>query len=365
MPKPRRIEVLRPGTFTPMAGEPVTFSEGDLRALAAAYDAEAAPAPAVVGHPKTDDPAYGWATAFAFDEASKRLVAEIGDLEPSFAEAVATRRYRKISLSLFTPAAANNPKPGCWYPKHIGFLGAAAPAVSGLKPVALAGDDGAITFEFADAAALRDVATLFQKIREWMIETVGMETADRVVDAWTIKWIDDAGDRPARDETSTGVGFAAPQNKEPSTMDTRKSAEQEAALAERESKVAERERALAHADNAAFAERLVSERRLLPALKDKVVCLLDAAATPALDVSFAEGDKATTSTVIDLLKAVLQAQPEIVSFGAVDQGASPADLSEPGVVAAMATEHMNQKARDGVVVSATDAVDFVTKGKSK
>lgn len=146
----KTIEVFRAGTFQPMAGPAVTFSTGDLEKIAAGYDAENAPAPVVVGHPKTDSPAYGWIKSFRVE--GEKLLADIGDLAAAFTEAVAERRYRKVSMSFFKPDAPNNPAPGAHYPKHVGFLGGAAPAVSGLKPVDLAGDDDAVTFEFADRA---------------------------------------------------------------------------------------------------------------------------------------------------------------------------------------------------------------------
>ena len=43
--------------------------------------------------------------------------------------------------------------PGKWYLRHVGFLGAAAPAVKGLKPVEFADDGGGVVFadlEFAE-----------------------------------------------------------------------------------------------------------------------------------------------------------------------------------------------------------------------
>ena len=326
----RTVEVFRPGTFTPMSGQPVTFSAADLQALCSVYDPAGAPAPAVVGHPKTDDPAFGWASAFRFDESAQRVVADIGELEPAFAEAVASGRYKKISLSLFQPDSPNNPKPGSYYPKHIGFLGAAAPAVSGLKPVSFVGDDaGTVTFEFADASALRDVAGLFRSMRDFFIEKFGLEAADQALPSWTIGWIDDAADRDPR-PASSDLGFTAPSptpTPEPG-MSTATAAIDAAALVEREKRLEARERAAAHAENLAFAEKLIGENRLLPAQKDRIVAILDAlpAATAIVNaaqasvVSFAEGDVTKTAPVVDVLKEVLQAQPAVVSFGAADLG---------------------------------------------
>lgn len=345
----RTIEVFRPGTFTPMNGVPVTFSADDLRALAADYDF-AQPAPAVVGHPKTDDPAFGWATGFTFDEDGQRLTAEIGEIDPAFAEAVEAGRYKKISLSLFTPDAPNNPKPGKWYPKHVGFLGAAAPAVSGLKPVQFAEDEtGTVTFEFSDVSAFRDVAGLFRSLREWMIEKFGTETADKAVPGWTIGWIEASA---SPEQPPTGAFFAAPSSTPEKTMDPKKLAADQVALKAREEALNERERAANHTDNIAFAEKLVNERRLLPALKDKVIGLLDSLSPlggAQLEVSFAEGNETKTSGALDLVKSVLSGQPPVVSFGAHDLGrnedAAVADFAMPeGAKADPASAELHAKA---------------------
>lgn len=320
----RTIEVLRSGTFTPMAGAAVTFSSDDLKAIASSYDGAGAPAPAVVGHPSTDAPAYAWARSFRYDETNDRLVADLAQIEPAFAAAVQEGRYKKISLSLFAPSAANNPKPGAWYPKHIGFLGAAAPAVPGLKPVSFAGDEGVVTFEFADATALRDVAGLFRALREWIIDKFGADVADKALPGYTIGWIDGAADRDPP-EPYSGADLASPPAKE------KKMDKDAVALAERERALDARERAANHADNLSYAESLIEAGKLLPALKDKVVGLLDGLAPVAgvdITVSLAEGNgsKASTIAVLDLVKEILKAQPNVVSFGAVDLGEGTASV---------------------------------------
>lgn len=98
-----------------------------------------------------------------------------------------------------------------------------------------------------------------------------------------------------------------------------------ASLAERERKLVERERAAAHSDNLAFAEALITEGRLLPVLKDKVVGVLDtlAAGEAPTTVSFAEDGKTKTAAALDIVKEVLKAQPAVVSFGAIDLGDPP------------------------------------------
>lgn len=61
------------------------------------------------------------------------LNAEPHQVDPEFAEMVNAGRFKKISASFYTPDAPNNPVPGVYYLRHVGFLGAQPPAVKGLK----------------------------------------------------------------------------------------------------------------------------------------------------------------------------------------------------------------------------------------
>ena len=140
----KQIEVFRAGSFKSMSGAVQKFSQEDVRAIAEIYDPTTNPAPVVLGHPKDDSPAYGWASAFSVNDGGV-LLAEIDQLDESLVEAVNKGRYKNISMSFFAPDAPSNPKQGFYYPKHIGFLGGAAPAVSGLAPVSLSDGGVALT----------------------------------------------------------------------------------------------------------------------------------------------------------------------------------------------------------------------------
>lgn len=316
----RAVEVFRPGTFTPLSGEPITFSAADVAAMATVYDAALAPAPAVVGHPAIDAPAFAWAAAFRWEPESERLVAELDQIEPAFAEAVAAGRYKRISMALFAPDAPNNPKPGTWYPKHVGFLGAAAPAVPGLKPVAFGDATGVQVFEFGDMTALRDVAGLFRSLREWIIEKFGAEQADRTLPSWTIAWIDDAA-TPSAPGPAFAAAFPKPEPFPVTTVPTPPPAQPDAAaLQARIAELEARERAAAHEAHVAFAERLIDAGRLTPVLQERVVALLDALPADAAPVAFAEGDAQRSLPARQLVRDILEALPPVVAFGQIDTG---------------------------------------------
>ncbi len=324
--KSARIEVFRTGEFTPMNGPSVSYSAADLAGIVTNYDPDTAPAPVVVGHPKTDAPAYGWVKGFEYDADADRLYADIDELEPAFADAVKEGRYKKVSMSFFKPDASNNPSPGNWYAKHVGFLGAAAPAVSGLAPVELAGDDAEVVTFVASFGerGFEETASILRNVREFFIEKFGIEDADRVIPSYRLEWLDDT-------EVTLPLDNPTPSYVEPEPKDTGMTPEEIANLEQRETNVATRETELAAlaaegrtATHTSFAETLVTEGKLLPASKDKVVALLNALPAEA-EVSFSEGD--TAAPVADALMAILKEQPVAVDFSQADLGGDPDDGS--------------------------------------
>lgn len=320
------LEVFRPGTHVTMGGEALAFSADDLRALASAYDAEGAPAPIVVGHPKADAPAYGWATGFRYDEQAGRLVAEVGDVVPAFAEAVRAKRYRKVSLSFFRPDEAANPAPGTWYPRHIGFLGAAAPAVTGLKMASFAAGDP-VTVEFS--AEGRASSSLFRRLRDFIIDKYSLEDADRALPDYELRWLDEAAAAPAPEPAAALPAFSTPPVPEETSMSNPTPtpsapaappvdfAARDAELAARERRLNEAERALAHGGNVAFAAELVAGGRVLAVQEPRLVAVLDAITgpSPAAPVAFAAGETAVSP--VEHLKALLRQLPTVVPLGGV------------------------------------------------
>lgn len=347
-----RIEVFRPGRFTPMEGAPLSFTAADLRAIADSYDPETAPAPIVVGHPATDAPAFGWVQSYEFDAVVERLYANISDMEPAFAEAVKAGRYRKVSQSFFRPEHPANPVPGTWYPKHVGFLGAAAPAVPGLRNVHFAGAaDGAVTFS-ADFGVGRSAGGLFRGLRDFFIEKFGIEDADRVLPTFEIEWLSRFEEDmrptprfaapaseptpPAAPETETAPTTTQDNPMTNPTETDPAFAAREAELEARAAAIAEREAAARHADNVSFAEGLVTGGKLLPASRDQVASLLDDLGGAGAASFSAEADP------VARLRAILEAQPVVVQFGAAaleDDAAAPASFSADGKQVANADVH--------------------------
>lgn len=315
----KHLHIFKPGRQTAMSGVTLDFSESDLEASARAYDPAKHEAPIVIGHPKHDAPAYGWVKSLA--TASDGLNAEPHQVDANFAELVAAGRYKKISASFYLPDAPNNPVPGVYYLRHVGFLGAQPPAVKGLKQAEFAdAEDGVV--EFGDWG-METNASLWRGMREWLLAKFGQEAADQVVPDWQIESIREAA---RQDDDTPRTAFADPNvspthqpHEENHAVTPEEKAALEAENAQLKQKLAaaeaEQKTAVAakrHGEHLAYAEQLIGEGKLAPKHKDAVLAFLDFAdGETALE--FGEG--AAKQPLASAFKSFLGDMPKVVEFG--------------------------------------------------
>jgi hypothetical protein len=323
------IQIFKPGTHTAMSGATLSFSESDLAAAAAAYDPARHEAPLVVGHPRHDNPAYGWVASLAFTEGA--LDAEPVQVNPDFAEMVKSGAFKKISAAFYSPSAPNNPVPGVYYLRHVGFLGAQAPAVKGLRTPEFSDTEEGVV-EFADWGDMQN-ASLWRSLRDWIIGKFGLEEADKVVPGYTVSALE--ADAAQETDPAPLSSFTEPQPKGDAM-----SAEEKARLAELEAENARlkaeqaafaeaektRVRAACHASHLSFSEGLIQAGKLLPAQKDVCVATLDFLAGQDTVVEFGEGD--AKQPLADGLKAFLAALPKQVEFSEVAKVEGAGDTVE-------------------------------------
>ena len=134
------LHLARIGTFTDMHGQDVSLTPELLAQLAASYDPALYRAPLVIGHPKTNSPAFGWLETL--EATPEGLFGAPINVDPAFAEAVTSGRYPQRSLSFWPADHPGSPTPGRPYVRHLGVLGAMPPAIPGLRGADLAADDG-------------------------------------------------------------------------------------------------------------------------------------------------------------------------------------------------------------------------------
>ena len=172
------IELFRAGHQVDSAGRSREWTEAELDQIVQNHSAATA-APIVIGHPKTDAPAYGWAQTLKRE--GKKLLGRFTQVEPSFADLVKEGRYRRRSVAI-----GEDPERG-FYLRHVGWLGAAAPAVKGLADVQFSSDDTTLyEFSFDPAQYANALARLFRGVREALLERFGSEAADKAVPEWDL-----------------------------------------------------------------------------------------------------------------------------------------------------------------------------------
>jgi len=274
------IHIFKAGTHTSVAGDQISFSDAEVAASINAYDPAIHEAPLVIGHPTLDGPAYGWVKSLAAD--ADGMVAIPDQVNADFAEMHKSGAFKKVSASFYPPTSANNPVPGVWYLRHVGFLGAMPPAIKGLRNPEFAEGDDYITVEFSEGLpAVDEPATPITE------EPPATQTEDTTV-------------------TEAEAAALAAKNKQ---LEADLLAEKTA-----RAKDAADQRAK---ENVAFAEKLATETRIgkdeAPLIAAVLTTLENAAA--ATPVSFGEGDAAKP-----LHKAFadsLQAQPTRVEFAEI------------------------------------------------
>lgn len=206
------VEAFKVGKVTDMAGKEHDFSEADLEdlnegiheQLKAGYQP-----PLVKGHPKVDDPRVGSIVDSKVED--NVLKVKLDDVSNDFAEEVKKGGFKYLSASVYS-----NLKKGL---RHLGALGAHAPAMKGMAPLCFGegmfadSDKGSTEQDvcvFAESFAwdrlvpasvferliwkLGSLGSLFRSQREQLIEKEGIEAADKIIPEYAVKDIESVRD---------------------------------------------------------------------------------------------------------------------------------------------------------------------------
>ena len=245
------VEAFKVGKVTDMAGNEHDFSESDLNDLNegihSQLDAGYQP-PMVKGHPKLDDPRVGSIVDSKVED--NVLKVKLDDVNPDFAEEVKKGGFKYLSAAIYS-----NLKKGL---RHLGALGAHAPAMKGMAPLCFgegmfADQDKDATEQdvsvFAEPFAwdrlvprsvfeslvykISGIGRMFRSQREQLIEKDGIEAADKVLPEYAIKDIEevesvlkDAKDFPEQQKTvvvekpaESTASFGEPETKGPDSLE--------------------------------------------------------------------------------------------------------------------------------------------------
>lgn len=376
------IQIFRAGRQTDNSGRTINFSRQQLAATCAAYNAAKSKhlAPLVIGHPKTDDPAYGWVDKLRLD--GDTVVAEVGQVDAQFAALHRAGRYKTVSASFYAPKAPDNPAPGVYALRHVGFLGAVPPAVRGLKPVQFSAKaTGVVTINFSEAAeaaagqGLGMVGAMFRRLREWIIETHGSEVADRVipdfhvadVQAVAAEIVDEAADDPLLDTATADDLKAAVEDAIDAAAD-QVVEETEAAVTELEARVAEleakeaefaaRQRHARKRDNAEFVSGLVNSGKLAPGLKNQILDFMETLDDTSR-LNFSGGKERQSS--LDFFKDFMGRQNKVIEFAEFSADDGGTGVLDAKTLAQRAVEYRAAEATKGNIIDVATAVRAVEK----
>ena len=276
------------------------------------------------------------------------------------------------------PNSTNNPVPGVYYLRHVGFLGAQPPAVKGLKDVAFAEEDDIV--EFSAPWDASHIAGLFRKLREFLIDKFSKEEADTVLPSWTIEDLEESARKDSQSDTPSpafsetqpnpdshteGTGMTEEELKQrQAELESLEQAlkEKEAAFSEKETSIKATEVALQKQAVDSQLDSLIKQGKVLPAQKAQLAEFMMSLDSNREVLEFGEGDDKQRFSQQAFMNRFLGQLPKAVDFGehsADDQKNPPENSHE---LAQKALEYQEDQRQKGRTVSISQAVYAVQKG---
>jgi len=152
----------------------------------------------VIGHPKTDAPAYGWTADIK--RVGSKLLTKGDKLHKEFAEGVEQGLWPNRSIRI------GKGEDG-YYLAHVGFLGAVPPAIEGMDAVYNSSSTDEFFEYAADSYTPSMLSRVMRRLRDFLIEQHGSETADKVLPDYEIESLSDHAN-DLRDENSDTASFS-------------------------------------------------------------------------------------------------------------------------------------------------------------
>lgn len=273
------IEIFRGGRQIDSSGRE---HDGDelIRQALEGFDPGFHEPPVVVGHPEDNSPAFGWVEKLKSEtrRGVLTLLARVKDVVPEFEDLVKKGLYKKRSAAFYPDGRL----------RHVGFLGAAPPAVKGLADLGFNDEQGAAA-EFEYIEEVPEMATFTQEDLDARLALQKQEL-DRELSAREARFAEE-------------IKAAA----EKAAEDARQKAAAEFAEKERQAKREARRKEID-----AFCEDLIREGRVIPAWIESGLCAFMDGLDAETETRFSEnGEKATG---LEFFKQFLKGLPVQVEF---------------------------------------------------
>jgi hypothetical protein len=317
---PKEMTLFKIGKHLP------NYTDADLAATVAAYDPAVHEAPIVIGHPRTDSPAFGWIDSVS--AVGDALMGTPKQVAANFSEWVRQGYWKKRSASFYPPGHTDHPlgaDSDVYYLKHVGYLGANPPKVKGMPDFEFCEDpeEGLLTIDFG--------------------EDVSLDFGD-----WEMNEL--------RDRLKAIELIVFPESKGsvlPVALSEQELQEREAAIALRERATTLKEQELQFSE---ALDGVIKEGRVIAAEKPAHLKRLKMLAAIPADsvVDFAEG-KADYSPTAEYLEE-LKKRPVLVNFSEISGGEVPNNIApEPAQQARAIDKRRAEAAKEGRVLSFAEA----------
>ncbi|EKE79713.1 bZIP transcription factor [Idiomarina xiamenensis] len=374
----KRINIFKTGTHTSSDGQTLEFGEDLLQSSAESYDPALHEAPIVIGHPKSNGPAYGWVNGIEFSEGSLDAIPH--QINTDFEEMVSAGAFKKVSASFYLPDAPNNPKPGTLYLRHVGFFGAHPPAIKGLKPVEFSeAEEGIVEFEdrWQHGWTLKGIGDALKNLREFIIDKFSKDEADKAIPNYLLDDLNKSADSFMKNDDTPVTDFSESDKPDPETVDMKEIEELKAKVASLEAdktqlsdKNGELEKAVAsfkeaeqkrqRAELTARVDALVAGGKIKPADKSRVLAFAERLANQTVD--FGEGENEKGLDAQDQFLKQFEEGKAVLNFE--EQSGDDTDPPTPVTARSLSTkavEYQEQERKAGRVISIAEAVDHVSK----
>lgn len=334
------FDVFRCGTHLDHSGKWRTFTEADIDKAIASYQSDSAPI--VVGHPTLNAPAFGWIQQFR--RQGSTLQARASRVADEFADLVKRGLYKNRSISFNSDGTF----------RHVGFLGAAAPAVKGLEDIQFA-DKG----EFYTMDTTENVQTDQAAAQEQAVEAQAEEVKKAQPEAAAdVAPQSSRADAAPKSEPEVSLSDLESQQKQ--FQDTVKALESRIKVLENDLNAAQEKNR--QAEFAAYADELIREGRLNPVAKAPLLNTMEGMFASD-QANFASPENSVLNSFKSFLNMALPKNPVLFTgFAAPCEESYSVESLTPREIAIKARGLVEEQAAKGYCLDLGRAVRMVMEG---
>lgn len=346
-------EIFRTGKHTDANGVEKDWTEEDLDTIVTKFNENKPKAPCVIGHPKSNNPAYGWVKALKRE--GERLFAAYKDTVPQFAEWVNKGLYPNRSISLYPDLTL----------RHVGFLGAVPPAIKGLEEFQFSEKQEGFVYEFSDSTdfKFRTLADVLQDLRDFLISKYDIETADQIISNWKIddlKLVDTETEDEIKQFTESLINPKSDAAPAVPSEFSEKLTEKDAKISELQAQLDKERAEKRHADFEQFAEECLQGGHITPAQKPELLGFMEICHLQGT-YDFAEGEeKSVLKRFQTFIKSGKQIDFSEIAIDGKPKDKQSLDFSEPRKAAAKIRALADEKG-----ISEIEAMELLQNGKEK